>query len=285
MHTNDPLKIALGDLCIELNCSDLEFMADMRIKYAPFTSSRLPDFVIILSLTNRFHVSEIKDLLHTSRSYIDGNRYYARPALFDCLIDWEKANLHITVEKELFSPEADYKLMNILLRGIYAGVYRRIKKTSPEAYLVHGCGIASGESCYLFTGPSGSGKTTVASLADGRKILNDEAVLIKKNREGFYLSGTPIDGGVSSKCGDTAHLTSIFFLKQDTDVSLRRLTKVEIYKRFFTEMFDTSPLFESTGLKYLSEQVDFTMEVTARVPSYELAFRPDTSFWQAIRTI
>ena len=154
-----------------------------------------------------------------------------------------------------------------------------------DAYLVHGCGVVDGGQCYLFTGPPGSGKTTIAELANGRQVLNDEAVLISRKDEEFHLSGTPFDGEVSRRCGGTARLSAIFFLKHDKEVSLRRLNEVEIYKRFLSQVFNTTSQFEVSGSQSLSEQADLCMQVAEKVPSYELGFLPDTSFWQAVEKV
>lgn len=285
MYPEERLRIGLGNICMEINCNDQEFMDKARTDYRPFLMSRQPDFWVKLNLRNKMTAPEVKHLLRNSRSYLEGGRFFTKPELLECRINWEEATLWVATEKELFSAEVDYKLMNILMRGIYSGFYKKVKNTSFNAYLIHGCGIADEERCCLFTGPSGSGKTTIASLADGRRVLNDETVLIGRNKEGFYLSGTPFDGGVSSKCSVAAHLSAIFFLKHDTKVSLRQLNGAEAYHRFLGQVFNTSPLFEPSGFECLSEQADLSTEVATQVPSYELGFHPDSSFWEIVRNI
>ncbi len=285
MNQGQTMKIELGAICIEIQCQDQEFREKMLTNYRPFLGSRAPDFRIKLNLRNKLTAPEIKQLLMNSRSYLDGNRIFTKPELLEFRIDWTEATLRVDTERELFAPIVEYKLMNSLMRGIYSGIYTKLRNTAPDAYLVHGCGIADGEQCYLFTGPSGSGKTTVARLANGRKVLNDEAVLIGRNKEGFYLSGTPFEGGTLNKYNTSSHLLAIFFLRHDTRVSLRKLSKVETYTRLLYQIFDTSPLFELPGNDSLQERADLSAEMATKVPSYELGFRPDSSFWQAIESI
>ncbi len=285
MNQGQIVRIELGSICIEIQCQEQEFMEKMLINYRPFLVSRAPDFRIKLNLRNKLTAPEVKQLLMNSRSYLDGNRFFTKPELLECCIDWSEATLWVDTERELFAPSVDYKLMNSLMRGIYSGIYAKLRNTAPDAYLVHGCGIVDGKQCHLFTGPSGSGKSTVARLADGRKVLNDEAVLIGRNKEGFYLAGTPFDGGIPDKCHTSDHLSSIFFLRHYTRVSLRKFSNVETYTKLLTQIFSTSPLFEAPGNDSLQERADLSAEMSIKVPSYELGFRLDSSFWHVIETI
>ena len=235
MHRREEtVRIGFGSICIEIHCSDKEFLRKLCVNYRPFQVSHQPDFRIKLNLRNKLTIPEIKQLLAKARSYVEGNRFITKPELLEHYIDWEAATLWVNTERELFSPDLDYRFMNSWIRGIYSGIYAKLRNTTPDAYLVHGCGIIDGKRCYLFTGPSGSGKTTIAKLAEEREVLNDEAVLIGRNKEGFYISGTPFDGEISNRCNASAHLSAILFLRHDKRVSLRKLGKVETYKRLLT---------------------------------------------------
>jgi len=116
-------------------------------------------------------------------------------------------------------------------------------------------------------------------------VINDETVLIGRNQNGFNLAGTPFEGGIPDTSNTSCHLSSIFFLRHDTRVSLRQLSKVETYTRLLTQVFETSPLFEIPGNDSLQERADLSAEMATRVPSYELGFRPDSSFWEAVENI
>jgi hypothetical protein len=282
MYGEGPLRIGFGGVCIGIDCADHDFLEQAGTDYRPFLVSQQPDFLIKLKLRDRLTVPEIKRLLIDARSYVKGNRFFTRPELLEYRVDWQEATLWVDTEKRLFSPEADYKLMNNLLRGIYSGIYAKLRNTTPDAHLVHGCGILDGQRCYLFTGPSGSGKTTVATLAEGRRVLNDETVLIGQNGKGFYVSGAPFQGGTPNTCNTSSYLSAIFFLKHETAVSLRTISKAETYLKFMTQVFDTSPLLEDSGNSSFQERADLSAAVANAVPSYELGFRPDTSFWQVV---
>jgi hypothetical protein len=260
-------------------------MEKLVLDYKSFLVSDIPDLCVNLNIRDRLRVSEIKYLLPYLRACQEGDRYYTDPELIECRIKWGKATLEVTTERNIFAPEVEYKLFNILLHGLYSGIFRKLRKTAFDNFLLHGCGVVDNDRCFLFTGPSGSGKTTVASLAGDRMILNDEAVLIGRNDEGFCLSGTPFDGGVQERNNLQHHLSTIFFLKHGREVKLRKLSQVETYKRLLTQVFDTSPLFELPDRNSFTEQAGICSEVVSKVPSYELAFLPDSSFWRHIETI
>ncbi len=285
MYQEETVQIEFGTVCIELHCQDQEFMEKVRLNYRPFLALCPPDFRIRFNLRNSRTAAEIKQLLTNSRSYVDGDRFVTEAELLECRISWAEATVWVDTEKELFDPSVEYKLMNALLRGIYSGIHKKVWNRTPGADLVHGCGIMDGERCYLFTGPSGSGKTTIAVLSDGRKVLNDEAVLVGRDNEKFYLSGTPFDGSASHRCNASGYLSAILFLRHDTKASLRKLSKVETYQRFLIQVFDTSPLLEAPGIDSLQARAELSAEVASEVPSYELGFRPDTSFWPLVEHI
>lgn len=282
IHTNDPVRISLGNTCVEISSNDRDFVDKARMDYQPFLVPRQPDFWIKFNLRDRMKADEVKNLLRSSRSYLEGSHFFTKPELLECRINWEEASLQVATEKELFNAKVEFKLMNLLMRGIYAGIFKRVRKILPNAYIIHGCGIVDKQRCLLFTGPPGAGKTTIARLAGDRKVLNDEAVLIGRNESGFHLSGTPFDGDVPGRCGAVAHLSAIYFLKHNVEVSLQPLTKTDAYSRLLPQIFDTSPLFEMPGSESRSEITDLCAAVAAQVPSYELSFRPDSSFWEVI---
>ena len=285
MYPEREIVIALGNTCIGIRCEDREFMEKLTADYEPFLVSVRPDLSIHFNLRNKLSVSDIRHIIEHSKVHSEGDRFYTEMEMIDCRMKWSEATLEVETEKNIFNAEVNYRFMNLMLRGLYSGIFRKMRKTKFDDYLVHGCGVANGERCYLFTGPSGSGKTTVASLAGGREILNDETVLIGRNDHGFRLSGTPFDGGLHERNNSKYHLSAIFFLKHDRQVTIRKLNEVDTYKRLLTQVFDTSPLFESPDNDSFSEQAELCSRVASGVPAYELGFLPDSSFWPYIESI
>ena len=59
--------------------------------------------------------------------------------------------------------------------------------------MLHGCGILNGKKSYLFLAKSRGGKSTIAKLAlkKGLKVLNDDKIIVHKERNLFKICGNP----------------------------------------------------------------------------------------------
>ena len=285
MHQNGAVRIALGDTYIGIRSRDREFIDTLCVDYDPFLVKQPPDFWIELTLRRTLSASEINEFLEELRFCPGDDGFITKPRLVDCHVNWESGLVSIETERELFTSNASFKLMNHLLRGLYYSIYKLRRGIRPDAYLIHGCGIVSDGRGYLFVGPSGVGKTTIATLAGGSKVLNDEPVLVGQNSSGFYLSGTPFDGGVSNRSPTVERLSAVFSLKQAHKVALRKLGGAEAYRMFLGQVLDVSPLLDNSKMGSVSERADLSAAVAAGVPVYELSFLPDTSFWEEVNAI
>jgi hypothetical protein len=277
------INIKLGNTSIGLSSHDDDFLQKARRAYQPFLVNGEPDFRIEFTLDSNLTPSQVKDILKYARPYNDGSRYYTDPDLIDCILDWESRHLSVRTQKALFHDDVEYRLMSYLLRGIYAGITKNLKKSRIQHYIVHGCGIAQGDRYYLFTGVSGSGKTTVARLANGRTVLNDEAVLISCHDDVIRVAGSPLDGELLDKSSKEGDLTAIFFLEHAPEVTLERLSSSRAYHMFLCQVFDISPLFQPSSIETLQERADLSSRVAQSVPCFRLGFRPDNSFWEVVQ--
>lgn len=282
MHTNGAIRVALGNTCLGIRCRDRGFMDAMKTGYAPFLVEQRPDFWIEFSFRHSLSVDEINELVGNLHVSCDGERYVTEPELLDCRLEHAKATIRVDTQRNVFSPGVSYKLMNHLMRGLYYGIYRWGRHSAPDAHLVHGCGVLSDGRGYLFVGPSGAGKTTVARHSQGRLVLNDEAVLVGQNESGFYVAGTPFDGGVPGRSPVAARLSAILCLKQDRQVSLRRMSGSETYPRLLKQVLEACPLFDISGESSLPQRADISAALARSVPAYELSFLPDASFWEPV---
>ncbi len=276
------LSLAVGDACVGVRCSDPGIQDRMAASYRSFLVERPPEYTIDLNLHDYLTAGEVSEVIRNIEAHCDGSRFFTHPWLIDCYLDRKMRQVRVETERELFAAQANYKLMNHLLRGLYYSIFKWLRDEPPDAYLMHGCGVISDGRAYLFTGPSGIGKTTVASLAGGRKVLNDETVLVGRNGSGIRIVGTPFDGGVAERSPDSETLSAAFLLRQADRVELRRLNGGEAYRGLLAQVLDSSPLFDIRRLEYLPERADLSAAIAAGVPAYELSFRPDTTFWEAV---
>ena len=285
MPVNHSLGIALGRTCIGIRCQDQAFLAESLHRYGAFLTPQEPEFWIELDLRQERTVAEVRGLLPQMRMRVDGEGFATEPELLRGTVDWPAGVLRVQAERALFSLANEYRLMNALLRGLYYGIYKRKKGIKPDAYLVHGCGVLGDGRGYLFTGPSGAGKTTVARMARGRRVLNDEVVLAGDGEGRFYVAGTPFDGGIVERCNLVADLHVVLLLRHGPEVSVRKLGGAEAYKKLLAQTIEAMPLLDTGWLTSLRERADFCAALAGAVPCYELTFRLDDTFWPVVKAL
>ncbi|MBU2008533.1 MAG: hypothetical protein KJ624_01580 [Chloroflexi bacterium] len=285
MAFNHCLRIALGRTCIGIRCQDEVFLAEARRRYEPFLSPEEPELWIELDLRKGQTAEEIRQLLPHTRIHAEGDGFTTEPELMRGRVEWPAGLLQVQTERAFFSPQTGYKLMDVLLRGLYYGIYKQKKGVNPDAYLVHGCGILSEGRGYLFTGPSGAGKTTVARMAGCRRVLNDEVVVVGLDKGQCYVAGTPLEGGIAERCNAAASLHAILLLKQGAEASVRRLRSAEAYRSLLPQTIGAPRFLDTGSPSSLQERADFWAMVASRVPCYELTFRLDGSFWPLVECL
>lgn len=285
MERTKALALAVGDMCMAMRCQDEAFLSSLTRRYGSFVTARQPDFWLDLELRRKLSVAEINDLLPQVQAHWEDGFLVTEPRLFECRVDWTARRAQVATERELFSPGVEYRFMNDLIRGIYYGTYRIVRRSGPPAYFVHGCGILDGSQGYLFTGPPGAGKTTIARLAGDRRVLNDEVVLVGEGRDGFYLAATPLDGGASPSGSAAGPLRAIYFLRHGSRACLRRLGTGLAFARILLQIWEPCPLLLKGGAEAEQERADLAAALAARVPCYELSFRQDTSFWKVVNEV
>jgi hypothetical protein len=149
--------------------------------------------------------------------------------------------------------------------------------------IVHACGIVRENKGILFVGESGAGKSTLAGLLSkerGVNILSDDRVIVRKRRRASWIYGTPWHGDGAFASPRAAKLEKVFFLKHGSTNSITRVEGIEPPSRLLTCSFP--PYWDSKGMDFTLE---FFADVTARVPCYELGFRPDESIVEFFQTI
>ncbi len=141
---------------------------------------------------------------------------------------------------------------------------------------LHACGLFVARRLALFSGQSGAGKSTTARLwrrhRRGTRILSDDRIVLKEERGRLLGYGTPWhgDGGFSQNA--RGELGAVFFLSHARRTACRRLPVAEgaalLMARSFPPPWD--PLA-------LGRALELCGRAAARVPCYELRFKPDRS--------
>jgi hypothetical protein len=77
-------------------------------------------------------------------------------------------------------------------------------------------------------------------------------------------------------------LKAIFLLEHAKENRLKLLSKADFVRKFVREVIFSAPLLSMDKKSAFSEMLRFCSRLVEEVPTYQLAFRPDRSFWECI---
>ena len=143
--------------------------------------------------------------------------------------------------------------------------------------LLHASSVVDKGRAWVFSGPSGSGKTTIAGLAGGRRVLNDETIALRPGSRGWTAGATPFYGSGGpemAQANEQAPLRALCFLRKADRFAHRRLSPAEAVARAFPEVM--LPKRDDRVAEHLLAALS---GLAARVPAYDLAFAPRAALW------
>jgi hypothetical protein len=146
--------------------------------------------------------------------------------------------------------------------------------------LVHGAALVVNGNAHLFIGQSGSGKSTVVALSPGATALGDDLVLLRPDRQGWLVYGTPFwnahsvarQGQIS--CGV---LTGVYKLVKDPRVYLETMSPAAAT----AELAASCPVVNGDPSS-LPGLMTRCRQLAADVPVRRLHFRKDAAFWSLL---
>ncbi len=146
-------------------------------------------------------------------------------------------------------------------------------------FLLHAASAIRNGRAFVFTGVSGAGKTTIARLAPaGATLLTDEISCVRRIGEDYQAFGTPFAGELGIPGADiAAPLAALYFLRKGEANAMAPIEPARAAARALRNVLffaDDSRL----GERLFATICDFA----ARVPAYELTFRPEAAVWDLI---
>ena len=151
--------------------------------------------------------------------------------------------------------------------------------------LIHGAALAErGRGAILF-GPPGAGKSTAAALAHEALRLHDDLAVVHRSEGKRLLSGAPFDPRERAFDGGHADLAVICSLHHARDVRIERGDARALVRRLLPETFLPLPLAGGNRQDSFARLVVAVRALAETVPYYQLHFRPDQSFWPALRPV
>ena len=146
--------------------------------------------------------------------------------------------------------------------------------------LVHGCGLIHEEQGILFLGTSGAGKTTTAKLWRQHAratILSDDRIVIRAEKSGFRIYGTPWHGEGGFETPGSAPLRAVFLLEQSPRNRLEDLTPSTAVAQMMVRSFPA--MWDQEGVDYA---VRLLADLAGQIPVRRLHFQPEQSAIEAV---
>lgn len=148
-----------------------------------------------------------------------------------------------------------------------------------KALVFHACGILSKKKGYLLLAQSGGGKSTIAKLAliQGMEILNDDRIIVRKEKGVFNIYGTPWHGENEENLNRSVPIREAFFLKKSWRNEIKQMSKAEAVAQLFKSSF-CIPINKDI----IKARFDFCLDLSNNLNSYWLSFKPDKSIWEVL---
>ncbi|MBI5893812.1 MAG: hypothetical protein HZB79_09240 [Deltaproteobacteria bacterium] len=150
-----------------------------------------------------------------------------------------------------------------------------------QGILLHSCGFKHKDKGYLFIGQSGAGKSTMSKIMEkneGVHILNDDRIAARKKNGVFYIYGTPWHGTAEFVSSEKASLAGLFFLKKDTENSLKKISIPDTVSRLIKYSFP--PFWDRDGIASALKTVE---DIATSIPCFEFSFLPDDRAFEMVK--
>lgn len=171
--------------------------------------------------------------------------------------------------------------LHILWHHVYL-LISHLLTVQRRGIFIHAGGISDHGRGFLFVGPSCAGKSTLARIFERQKgvsVLGDDFMVIRKQKEGPWIYGTPLTF-LFSPPKEGVPLKAIFFLSHGQRNALKKITPRESLRRFLSQV--PPMLWVPEGLSFSAH---FSLDLCTTLPTYEFAFVPDERVVPFLRDI
>jgi hypothetical protein len=250
--------IQIAGLAAGVRCGDAKLAAGIRDLFPAFVSRDAP----------RFHIDVESTATRTDAVAFEARRVSSGAYGFtfdgvDVSVDIQRGIARV---KRLPDPQAFYFLFKTVLA---------LELIESRGFMLHASGVVRGEAGFLFTGPSEAGKTTIARQSAADTVLSDECVAVRETGNRWMMYGTPFWGEMRGTDRDaSAETTGCFFLRKDTQNTVRRVDAFEAVSRLLTGIYCPFIFPETAG-----KALETCMQFANTVPVAELGFTTPVTFW------
>lgn len=192
-------------------------------------------------------------------------------------ITFQRADYFIQVD-------ADYKQATVAvhdelaLKHALMNLYSSFIVHRNWGLLIHSSCVIEEGRAHIFTGHSGAGKSTAAKLSYPRKLLSDEATILKITEESITVFNSPFRSELqSTDHHENCPLASIQLLEQSLSNKRSKLKKSEALLQITDKVFFWSYRAEEPAAIFRLLKL-----VVNEIPVYELHFQKNNTFWELI---
>ena len=245
-------ELSIGCIPLRLHVSDARVFSEARERYRAFAGNEAQPFSIYLEESFREN---------------GGNPEFA----YD--FEAQHAALRAFSAESQFVGARNTYALDSLLRILLSWVLLR-----HAGFLLHAATVVRNGRAYVFTGSSGAGKSTVASMAPSGSVLTDEISLLRREKGEWRAYGTPFWGEFhAAGSNSSAPVAGIFGLTQAEENRVEALGALATLRSILPNVlfFSEEPAANQRLLEILGQAVK-------EISGYNLAFRRDKSFWEAL---
>jgi hypothetical protein len=258
------LVIDVGDVAVALDTADAHLAALLEQRFRRFLKpSAAPAF--------HFDITVVPDTLRDADADLEvrlaNGEWQLQRGDFSASWDPEARRGWIRQTRSPYAADSVLRIVHTLLLS------------NERGFLLHASSAIRNGRAFLFTGPSGAGKTTIVRAApDDVLVLTDEISYVRRTSEGYVAFGTPF-AGEWADVGEpaSAPVAALFQLGWSSENTRRPLEPAAAVRTLMRNI-----LFFADDRALTARVLDTACDFSASVPSFHLAFAPDSRVWETI---
>jgi hypothetical protein len=146
-----------------------------------------------------------------------------------------------------------------------------------EAIMIHASGISDNGIGRIFTGVSGKGKSTMARIwfEEGADVLNDDRLIIRKEKEGYTIHNTPMFYADRPR---SSEFKSAYIIRHEPENVLEKLSGATAVSALAANCIQ-----HGYDRKMVEHHLSFLSDMVNEVPVYSVGFVPNSSIVSSVR--
>jgi hypothetical protein len=246
------LELSIGCIPLRLHVSDARVFSEAQKRYRAFGAAQAQPFSIY-----------VQDFFSENGE---------NPA-FAYDFEAQHASLRAFSAESEFTGAKNAYALDSLLRILLSWILLR-----HAGFLLHAAKVVRNGRAYVFMGRSGAGKSTVAALSPAGSVWTDEISLLRREKGEWRAYGTPFWGEFrAAGSNSSAPVAGIFGLGQARENRVEALGPVGLLRNILPNV-----LFFSGDAAANQHLLEILGRAVKEIPGYNLAFRKDKTFWEAL---